>query len=1099
MLKFSAGYSSINPNFVIQNLNNCNHYCNSIFAVLSNILQRGCPTIPSKYLKSKFGNIDNKNFEYCYEFNKCKWDYVIKGGTTSNPAVEFYNTILPQILGCYAKTFIAECPLNYIIQNLDNKINIEQVDFYSPLYNAVIEIDGKQHSTDSEQIVKDKLRNKILETNNVNIIRISTSELNNIEIVKEKLSTLKINNVYKTNIFSDINIKDIDMNYMIATRMEMLLLSLYENNYFKLDDENIQLNIFAVECINKEVFEVSINNFMLWLKNICELHNKNFKMPNIQINMLNSEDDLSKCIGLNIYISLKEVYSQTNFKNIIYIKNDYFLYDENLYKKQKDEKINLYLYKKNYFQVKNANVNYTLTKEKHLENLKYILENLSNVYEDFRANQVDIILECLNNRSVIGVLPTGAGKSLCYQLCSLLIPSSTLTIAPLQLLMVDQISNVKEKFGVTNSIYINAEKKDNLELFAKNQSLITIVSPERFFSEKFLNSLNLNNVKVGFIVIDEAHCLSEWGHDFRTSYLCLSHNLSRFLPSTTYLMALTGTASHRVFEDIDCEFQSFKKKKTKAIYAENMRRDNLTVIIQRTNEKYKELKDNIAPTLLGVNKDKTLIFTKKKNEAYRKINEEPQSACISLVRELIHDSDFVNKIDPSIIAYYAGGNDLKLESKEKILKEFKDGQKLVVCATKAFGMGVDIPDLRKTIHYGLPSSFESLYQQFGRAGRDGKPSKCYVYYSQEKQENIDNFFSVPPMPINKMEKCLNNLTELETNFYFIQSSNLDSNIEESVIERMLLGIKKINKNHTNSVDCYDIISSLNNDINDSHLKKILDKVDSAKIIIEKALYRLFLLGEIDMWSMIYSSNGYEKQHLKTTFNNLHTTNLSEDDKLKMLKSHIEKYESNFNFTEENNFKNRLKFLIKWSNDNYLLERIQTLKTLYEQCENFSNSDVFMNYISDYFSNDPIYVRLISKNISLKNWIDALKQYPQTTKARIARLLESYEKIDPLNYVSGITRLRLNEFDNTDGKRRLELALEYVAKYSEEERQYLFDNTVKYLNNKQLELFVECWLNYCKEDAMYIYEKTNSVTSENYLVLNFVNELVKIGEKIDDRF
>lgn len=156
MLKFSACYTKTNPNFVIQNLKTNKKVCGSIFAVLNNILQRGCPTIPSKLLQKEFGQIKTDEFTYHYNFSNCNWDYVIKGGNSTNPALDFYQNTLPQLLGQYSKTFIAECPLSYIIENNGyNNYLSEQVDFYSPLYNAVIEIDGLQHEINSEQFVKD--------------------------------------------------------------------------------------------------------------------------------------------------------------------------------------------------------------------------------------------------------------------------------------------------------------------------------------------------------------------------------------------------------------------------------------------------------------------------------------------------------------------------------------------------------------------------------------------------------------------------------------------------------------------------------------------------------------------------------------------------------------------------------------------------------------------------------------------------------------------------------------------------------------------------------------------------------------------------------
>ena len=330
-------------------------------------------------MQENFGTIDKiNNFKYKYDFSNCCWDYVVKGGNLSNPALNFYQNILPLILGKNSKTFIAECPLIDIIEDYTENNNISNtVDFYSPLYNAVIEIDGSQHQTNSEQSIKDANRDELLKRYNVEIIRLQTNQLEDTNLLKEKLSVLKINWDYRNATYSAANLTDVDRNYLLATRIEMLLLSLYENGYVKLNDGTIELNVCANDNITKQSIEISVKNFLLWLKNICVLQNTIFNLPEVKINLIDNEQALSNMSGINVAISLVDVYSQTNFDNVIYIKNDFFLYENNLLPEQTQYNApSTYLFKKNYFSVKSCKINYNLTKEEHSETLEFILKNV---------------------------------------------------------------------------------------------------------------------------------------------------------------------------------------------------------------------------------------------------------------------------------------------------------------------------------------------------------------------------------------------------------------------------------------------------------------------------------------------------------------------------------------------------------------------------------------------------------------------------------------------------------------------------------------------------------------------------------------------------
>lgn len=1102
MIKVSASYSYINPNFVIQNISEPKKWNQPLFAILKNILMRGCPTLPSLFLREVFNySSDVKNFEYKRSFDNLNWDNLIKGGDKTNPALEFYKNILPKLVSVPG-SFIPECPVCDILEDVDKK-DLGNVDFFSPLYNTVIEIDGKQHK-EGEQKAKDALRDNLFSRYKINTIRIPVENLANFNNVRKSFESL-IKEVKRDEL---LNKKD--MPYLFAIRLQCVLLYLYATEKIRMDSKKINLNLFGDFYIDKAQVIMIIKDFFLWIENIAGLLNISFTVPDVDVRVFTDEKIFESSNGIKIDISLSKVYCDEHNKEVYYVRNDYFEYETYPYKRILKDMY--YAKGKNYFCVANAQIKYNISIDLHKKYLLYILRNVSIEYDNFRANQLEIIIEALNNRSVIGVLPTGAGKSLCYQFSALLIPGMTVVVAPLKLLMVDQYEHLRDKLGINQATYINSSHTEHISLFERGQSIITLVSPERFFSEKFAQVFTGKDLKsaISFMVIDEAHCLSEWGHDFRTSYLCLSHNLGRLLPADTFLMALTGTASHSVFRDIENEFYYFKKKPTKSVFADDMRRTNLNIYVKKFednrlsgNSIFDELRKEILPTIKGYNKDKTLIFTKTKTA---RATDPEASACIPLSKyfsDLASENGITN-----VIGYFAGNVDMSDAEKDQVLADFKNDTDLrVLFATKAFGMGIDIKDIRKTIHYGLPSSMESLYQQIGRAGRDGKKSDCYVYFRVENQADYDYFFSQRNIKIKDIYENQNRLKELATNFYFIQNANLDVNIEKEVAMRIYKGIKKRNSVGSNYVDCHTICKALIDSVSDNHLNELLGKFvtinnrtcfvafQNANIIIERALYRLYLLGEIGMWNVVYSSD-----ITNPMYNNLKSTDLSDEDKYNRLVNHIERYESRaMSMPTENTFEARLEKLLTWSYENFVLERIKSMKTLYDWCVDFTSSNNFMRRLADYFSNDPVYVRLTDKSASIDDLLSALFRNANETKLRIARLLESYENIDLLNYLSGITRLRLGEFSEFDGERRLDMSFEGIKLMTLEERKKLFMGTMGCLNNKETEdIFSNKWLGHLTEDVFWIYDKTANKQAEKYLIADFADRLLSIKEKIHDK-
>lgn len=1100
MIKVSATYNSVNPNFVIQNLDEPENWAHPIFAILKNVLMRGCPTLPSLYLREQFGVPQKTAFLYRRDYSDLDWSGIIKGGDKTNPALDFYNNILPKILPL-AGSFIPECPVCDIIST--DKSDLGQVDFYSPIYNTVIEIDGIQHNY-GEQLSKDILRDDLFKRHNIKIIRIPVSCLSNIEKVRSLLSDIS-NKV--GNLKAEKAIEKPYIPYTLAIRLQSLLVYLYGTGKISLTEKHLNLNLYCDFVLEESQIKVIVDDYFLWVKNLVALQNLNFTMPEIKLNIYSDFNMFRDSSGIKVDISLSKTYCAVKSKDIFYIRNDYFNYETFSEKRKNSEMV--YSSGKNHFKVAYSKIEYNLNEQTHKKYLQFILQNLSD-YTDFRANQLEIILEALNNRCVIGVLPTGAGKSLCYQIAALLIPAMTVVIAPLKLLMVDQYEHLCNNLGLNHSTYINSSHTEHLSLFSEGSSLITLVAPERFFSEKFSQAFSSkkSNLHIGFIVIDEAHCLSEWGHDFRTSYLCLSHNLGRLLPADTFLMALTGTASHSVFRDIENEFYYFKKKPTKAIFANDMRRKNLTIYVQRFSgsrengsDIFQALSDNIFPTLLGNNSKKTLVFTKTKNGRNK---DETASACIALSERFSNLAKEHKR--ENVVGFFAGGDEMRDSDKDRVLSDFKNDTELkVLFATKAFGMGIDIPDIRKTIHYGLPSSMESLYQQIGRAGRDGEKSDCYIYFNEENQEDYNFFFSPRGLSIEDIYENQNRLKELSTNFFFIQNANLDVATEKEVATRIFQGIQLRNSKGIEYVDCETICRALIESVQDYHLTQILGKYEiiddtkkfivsqNASIIIERALYRLYLLGEIEMWNIVYGSNINNPM-----YGHLKLTTYTEEQKYNRLVKHIERYESRArSMPEKNTFDSRLEKLLTWSYDNFVLERIKSMKTLYDWCIDFTNSNNFMRRLADYFSNDPVYVRLTDNNSTIEDLISALKRNAPETKLRIARLLESYENLDYLNYLSGITRLRLGEFSEFDGERRLDMSFEGVKLLSESDRQRLFFETYDSLDSEEMKnVFAKKWLKFKSSDVHWIYDRTKNEQAEKYILADFADKLLAIKEKIN---
>ena len=318
-------------------------------------------------------------------------------------------------------------------------------------------------------------------------------------------------------------------------------------------------------------------------------------------------------------------------------------------------------------------------------------------FDSFRDGQEEIIDSILNDRDVLAVMPTGGGKSLCYQLPAIMKKGTALIISPLIALMKDQVDSLKQKnipAEFINSTLGMGEIQARLDGAIAGDYKLLYIAPERLESKRFLNMLSM--LEISFVAVDEAHCVSQWGHDFRPSYLYIS----KAVKSIRYgsLAALTATATPEVRVDI---VQSLEMKLPNEVI-KGFDRPNLKYISKHSNDKISDLQDIFSNMKTGSG----IVYcgTRKKVEEY--------TAALKAKR--------INAE-----GYHAG---MKPIVRKKIQEDFITGRKKIILATNAFGMGIDKADVRTVVHVDLPQTVEAYYQEAGRAGRDGEKSECIMLY-----------------------------------------------------------------------------------------------------------------------------------------------------------------------------------------------------------------------------------------------------------------------------------------------------------------------------------------------------------------------------------
>ena len=322
-------------------------------------------------------------------------------------------------------------------------------------------------------------------------------------------------------------------------------------------------------------------------------------------------------------------------------------------------------------------------------------------YDSFRPGQETMIDAILEGRDALGIMPTGAGKSICYQVPALMLPGITLVISPLISLMMDQVKALNQAgihAAFINSSLTEGQIQKALQYASQGRYQIIYVAPERLETESFLSFAR--NARISMITVDEAHCISQWGQDFRPSYLKIVQFIEN-LPVRPIVSAFTATATREVKEDIICVLGL----KDPEILITGFDRENLYFEVRHVTKKDEQLLEYVT----AHSGDSGIIYCATRKNV--------ENVCA-----------FLEDMGIDATRYHAG---LTADERKRNQEDFIYDVKPVMVATNAFGMGIDKSNVRYVIHYNMPQSLENYYQEAGRAGRDGEPSECIILYSPQ--------------------------------------------------------------------------------------------------------------------------------------------------------------------------------------------------------------------------------------------------------------------------------------------------------------------------------------------------------------------------------
>ena len=873
MPSFCAGYFPGDILFEVDGLKSRPAPVPSFVANTFDVLTRGAPTRPAPQLLDLIlphrgdEDIDWKEFLgqplRLISDSTPKWEHTIRGGTLeNNPALKFFYTILPLELPRFSflqSLLVPEYPL-FKKLNAPKKLvanpNDERVDFYLPQASLVIEIDGSQHLKE-DQKNKDKARDGFLERFGIVTLRLRTKDMGdrneNFELFFKKLSDhcqkSPILGSYQKALYENVSAQSsLKFELTACIRLQIAIIAAIAHRQLSLEDACWRLNVtqdFESDA-SRDWTRAAVRELFKWFGLFSRIMEVDFKAPevlfvedglNFDIRLFERPDERSLAAGC---IVSRTSAVQTQPYNIEGEPNSGIVHLQNFGTSS----------------FASVDQRKSVIKRPSQQDLLYLTEQVFG-HKEFRSGQEKLILNALSGHNSLGLMPTGGGKSLCFKVPALINGGTTVTVVPIKALGRDHCAEMDVAGFAGRSINIDSDLPkaflaDVVAPLVRNGTIrFVFVSPERFQSDAFLSLVESIRAKdlLSMFVIDEVHCLSEWGHDFRPAYLTLPGTL-RKIGVGIPVLGLTATASVNVLQDIQSEFEipdhlvayEMHRSRTELNFSIQNSLGNYSQVFSKVEELFeKKVEKDVEPIHVFARyvKGNSGVDYISKRLAASKMDLRVGIFSGSEPEEFDFHETFArtrSTAEPEQQTYDA--------YKQLAQELWKTGQLDVIVTTKAFGMGVNKPDVRHTLHAGMPSSMEAFYQEAGRAGRDGEHAFCHMLFRPEPDDAAQLFEELrndlTPSKINKVLTYDTNGKKLgswdggdfRAQLWFLSNGLIESKVEVELVMRALALLQHDEQSHV-------LLKALS-----------FSSIKEGPKRLQKTLYRVFQMGLIAPWRVV---------------------------------------------------------------------------------------------------------------------------------------------------------------------------------------------------------------------------------------------------------